>query len=1013
MVNHSRWYRKIAALLHDPPDKPFAIGGHVGRGAELRRIALGKDAPGEDVEAAKHADWIASAADRVDFPERTEAYWHTAEAVLMHPLAGREVSLDSLADVSSTDTHEAAKRAVASLVENVADERRKYLRLWRCLPDKLAAEFPRVGALFGMLPADTRQPDHPLTQHLSITAAIADALPQPALLVFSIGPVQEFIAAARRTQDLWMGSWLLSYLSWTAMQSLAEEYGPDVIVFPSLRGQPLCDWWLHEQSVPVGKPHGYDLALATLPNKFVALLPAAEAKSAAEAAEKAVRGEWKRVTDAVLATLANGIMPIDNTARQMWEEQVKTQVEIYWSALPWAGRDESDGQRQAEAVKALYERLSFAGQPPNDWHFGKIYALFTKPRAEGGGQYHPNWGTTYSLLYGLADRAFNARKSLRDFQPSEEVGEKCTVCGQRAALHRHGDDRRGVRQFWGQAARRVQEESQKKGSLFAGHYTALKNPDERHEGRERLCAVCTVKRFVQLLYFASMFGLRGSFPSTSEIAVASFKAAVLEKLRDGQQGKKLADALRDHLETLQLLGQDGFPTTVAQDAIPRLRRLQRQVSNLSPQTEADVDRFLHYDGAAFFAETFTAQRLKDDYDLTVSEADARAARESLRRLLDAAIEGGIPSPPKYYAALMMDGDQAGQWLSGTHKGLATLGRVLHPEVRRQLENLPHWRDLLNGRRLMTPAVHAAISDALARFALKLVRFVVEHRYCGRVVYAGGDDVLALLPLDQALPAARELRALFSGEVKHQKALVEFAADEALPVAFGDGQVSGYLVNSERPAKDIIPTMGPTASASIGIAIAHHLQPLDAALQAMREAEHAAKETYDRNALCIHLLKRSGEEARVGAQWYYREANNGVVDTVALVEEVRTYFVRGLRDEKGLSMKLAHAVFDEARTLAQVTSAAQEAELYRLIYRHSTGFNDRDERSAFAKALSHRLVSFATHLQQHRIAWEKRWKERHGNSIPMPADEAEAPQPSIVQLAHWLLLARFLALGGEE
>ena len=113
------------------------------------------------------------------------------------------------------------------------------------------------------------------------------------------------------------------------------------------------------------------------------------------------------------------------------------------------------------------------------------------------------------------------------------------------------------------------------------------------------------------------------------------------------------------------------------------------------------------------------------------------------------------------------------------------------------------------------------------------------------------------------------------------------------------------------------------------------------------------------------------------------------------------------------MKLAHAVFDEARTLAQVTLAAQEAELYRLIYRHSTGFDNRDERTAVAKSLSHKLVCFASHLQQHRTAWEKRWSEKYGDSVPMPADEAGAPQPSIVQLANWLLLARFLALGGEE
>ena len=32
------------------------------------------------------------------------------------------------------------------------------------------------------------------------------------LLFVHIGPVQEFIAAARKTRDLWFGSWMLSYI---------------------------------------------------------------------------------------------------------------------------------------------------------------------------------------------------------------------------------------------------------------------------------------------------------------------------------------------------------------------------------------------------------------------------------------------------------------------------------------------------------------------------------------------------------------------------------------------------------------------------------------------------------------------------------------------------------------------------------------------------------------------------------------------------------------------------------
>ncbi|MCX7597872.1 MAG: hypothetical protein N2512_03250, partial [Armatimonadetes bacterium] len=34
------------------------------------------------------------------------------------------------------------------------------------------------------------------------------------------GPVQEFVSEARRTRDLWVGSWLLSYLAGQAMHCL-------------------------------------------------------------------------------------------------------------------------------------------------------------------------------------------------------------------------------------------------------------------------------------------------------------------------------------------------------------------------------------------------------------------------------------------------------------------------------------------------------------------------------------------------------------------------------------------------------------------------------------------------------------------------------------------------------------------------------------------------------------------------------------------------------------------------
>jgi len=982
MVNSNRWSRKIVALLHDPPDKPFSITGHEGRAAELQRIALGRDATQDEMERAKRADRIASAADRVDLPPGAEAYWHREKAMLVHPLSGRKLELGSLADVDVTYTHESAKQAVRMLVEDKSDLQRRFLSLWRLLPETLANRFSRVGELFKMLPADTRQPDHSLIQHLSITAAIADALPQPALLVFSIGPVQRFIAAARRTQDLWMGSWLLSYMSWSAMKSIAEEFGPDVILFPSLRGQPLCDLWLaSDKRILKRSPHSEDLALASLPNKFVALLPAPETRSAAEKAEKEVRDEWHQLTNEVLKAITSGVIPADPVTQRVWREQIETQLEIYWSVLPWMGTDKSDGKAQAEEVIEAFKALC---APPPDWPFGKSYALFAKPKEEGGGQYHPNWGTTYSLLYTLADRAFNARKSLRDFQPVEERGEKCTVCGRRAALSGKDGSRRGVRSFWASAA----------DNLKAGGRRVEIKPG----GQERLCAICAVKRFVRQEVLKGKIGLHGGFPSTSEMATASFKAGVLQKLEDPRYGERLIQALREYLGKLDSLS---YPITTAGTHLPKLRMIWRRLNGIPLEVRVNhLERLLRYDGEVLFAETLTVKRLREEYGLEVKENDVISARESLMKLLDVAEEAGVPRPSKYYAILHMDGDRAGKWLSGTHEDLTSLGNLIHPKVREQLEDITGWRELLERKRLMTPALHTAISEALTNFALYLVRWVVEERYCGRVIYAGGDDVLALLALEDALPAARELRALFSGEVEIRNG--------DLKVRFGDSSCSGYLWFKGRPML----TMGPTATASIGIAIAHHLQPLDVALEAVRRAERTAKELYGRNALCVRLLMRSGGEMQMGGKWFYRNVNADMIDTIGLVDKVRDLFVRGLKEEEGLSMKFAHAVLEEGDTLAKLDPSAQKAELYRLIYRHSTGFDKAVRREAFAKALSYSFALLALQLQQHRNEWERRWYERH-LKYPLPADEMEAPQPGIVQLARWLLLARFLARGGEE
>jgi CRISPR-associated protein Cmr2 len=132
-------------------------------------------------------------------------------------------------------------------------------------------------------------------------------------------------------------------------------------------------------------------------------------------------------------------------------------------------------------------------------------------------------------------------------------------------------------------------------------------------------------------------------------------------------------------------------------------------------------------------------------------------------------------------------------------------------------------------RLDTKDKHQKISAALARFAGH-ARTVVEQEHRGAVIYTGGDDVLAFLPLPEALSCADRLRTCFAKAIE---------------------SVSPSLA-------------GQTPTLSIGLGIGHVMESMGDLLALGREAERDAKR--DRNALAVLVDKRSGDRLSWRAQW---------------------------------------------------------------------------------------------------------------------------------------------------
>jgi len=198
-------------------------------------------------------------------------------------------------------------------------------------------------------------------------------------------------------------------------------------------------------------------------------------------------------------------------------------------------------------------------------------------------------------------------------------------------------------------------------------------------------------------------------------------------------------------------------------------------------------------------------------------------------------------PPAYYAVLVMDADRMGEWLAGERS--PAVEEVLHPKPRKYFEGLAAAEEGLKAHRPLGPARHAAISEALANFALYVVPSIIQKHH-GTLIYAGGDDVLALLPRRTAVACAGELRLAFSGDLR---------ANPGVP--------EGYYRHEE---KDLL-MMGPRATVSAGVAVVHHKEDLRAALQAARSAKESAKRR-GRDLLAIAIVRRSGEHSCVLCPW---------------------------------------------------------------------------------------------------------------------------------------------------
>ncbi|ASJ17206.1 hypothetical protein A3L04_09075 [Thermococcus chitonophagus] len=721
---------------------------------------------------------------------------------------------------------------------------RDYLRIWawykRVLKMKLEEEFGKEFAEeFINLPAYSLAPDHTLFDHADVTSAIYGAMEKgtPALLLFKISPVQGFIKNARKERDLWAGSHMLAFLTLKAIEGIIKRYGPDAIIYPHLRENPFFEAYLVQEGLDeYADEKLLDLLkIASLPNKFLALVSWEDVNNIKEDIKESIHSELiKMLGFALSETLRDDILEeainyAKHELNNVKDENEKDRLEralkcleslknlskneyeylsdlrnsklgkillshfsITVTAVPInmsIPKEERDKKESYNRLKEFVESLNLPEKIEKkylDW----LNFLGSIEVSENVARPFDLYSLYYEVLVEL-----NAIESSKFEKTREDSGWKCTLCGEHLAIG--GEDYRVMKKLWNKIH--------------------MKIPHLIKEN-EHLCPVCLVKR----LYPKYLRSLNSHWKR----AVPTIKSVSEVAMRKGSNAGYPTWA--DIAMYLDPRRNDNIPKDFEDNLRVAIENAKRAIKDALEKVKECLDLKDYED--LFDVEILYTENLRDEeaflktlgFGIGKSCSGLGSALSNLEKALSD-LYTKIGKPAKYYALLMMDGDRMGSLLMGDD--MKTVDYYLRPRV------LAHVSDSVREKaksvkRLLTPSVHAAISRSLRNFSVEYVPKIVESSR-GELIYAGGDDILSLLPVDTAISTALELAKIFSKS--------------------WDGW-----------------TLLPGRSLSGGLLIAHYKHPLYDALDRVRALESKAK-SLGRNALTVGWLKRSGTyyEATVG------------------------------------------------------------------------------------------------------------------------------------------------------
>lgn len=213
--------------------------------------------------------------------------------------------------------------------------------------------------------------------------------------LFQIGPVQEFIQTARKTQDFWSGSFLLSYFCALAINSLDHEK----TIFPDVTDNPLFqEVQKQDGAIPWNGNIAPSVYRPTIPNRLFCILDDTDISvNKLKKAKEIINNVWQKIAKKIFNELPTEPKN-DSTWKTIWKKQVQDPFEILYV---WLKKEDSED---------------------------------------------------YGIAYRKCETLMGSRKMSRWFNDVEpEKGHKCSLCGVRESLHFDIDKpytRKDIREQW-------------------------------------------------------------------------------------------------------------------------------------------------------------------------------------------------------------------------------------------------------------------------------------------------------------------------------------------------------------------------------------------------------------------------------------------------------------------------------------------------------------------------------------------------------------------------------------